>query len=188
MNCPSCKSAETRTSDSRAIGAIVRRCRRCEACQSEWATTERVDEGSLQVATGSYGSLAVATPAQKGEGGSSGTASPLVLIPDQSGPSQTIRKDRGSNEPLPADFVSFWAAYPLRTGKAAALRAWRRHRPPLAKCLETLKWQRDTVEWTTPTKEGRSTVPHPATWINAGRWEDERPAAIVKRRASETSW
>lgn len=160
MKCPSCGSAETRTTDTRAIGMIVRRCRCCEACQAEWATTERIDEGSLQVATRSSPSLPVATGSDPRSGSSPD--------PVRSGPSQQTKKKTERNDP--PGFAEFWAAYPRKDAKAAAKRAWLRTKPPLGKCLATLAWQKRSVDWT---KDGGQFVPLPASWINAGRWEDE---------------
>jgi len=69
-----------------------------------------------------------------------------------------------------ADFDAFWAAYPRKVGKGAALRKWTHVKPPLAKVLEAISWQRATPEWT---KDGGQFVPHPATWLHQRRWEDE---------------
>lgn len=71
------------------------------------------------------------------------------------------------------DFQDFWAAYPRRTGKGAALKAWAHAAPPLAACLATLEWQRRTPQWSS---DGGRFVPHPATWLNRRGWEDEPPA------------
>lgn len=70
------------------------------------------------------------------------------------------------------DFLAFWAAYPSKTAKTAAWAAWQKHRPPLAACLTALAWQRQQPGWT---KDGGKFIPHPATWLNAGRWTDEPP-------------
>lgn len=70
-------------------------------------------------------------------------------------------------------FEEFWAAYPRKVAKKAARSAWKKakvdealHRRILA-AVERAKlssqWQRDNGQF----------IPHPATWLNAGRWEDE---------------
>jgi len=69
-----------------------------------------------------------------------------------------------------ADFLSFWNAYPRRVGKGAAWRAWQRERPDLAQVLGALAWQTRSAEWC---REGGTYVPHPTTYINHRRWEDE---------------
>ena len=71
-----------------------------------------------------------------------------------------------------ADFEIFWEAYPNKAGKKAALKAWLNVKPPLSECLATLKWQKVSQRWT---QNDGEYVPHPSTWINAGRWMDSRP-------------
>ena len=75
------------------------------------------------------------------------------------------------------DFLQFWASYPKKVGKDAALRTWRTKKPPLDKCLATLRWQIISDQWK---KEGGQYIPMPATWINQGRWNDEpiRPVHV----------
>jgi uncharacterized protein YdaU (DUF1376 family) len=68
-------------------------------------------------------------------------------------------------------FAAFWKAYPKRVGKEAALKAWKRAKKPsveiiIAK-LNTLK---ASDQWR---KDGGQFIPHPATWINRGGWDDE---------------
>lgn len=66
-------------------------------------------------------------------------------------------------------FASFWQAYPSKTGKKAALRAWQKakDRPPLPIILAVIEVQKRGRRW----KQGY--VPNPATWLNQGRWSDE---------------
>jgi uncharacterized protein YdaU (DUF1376 family) len=70
------------------------------------------------------------------------------------------------------DFDQFWACYPKKTGKDAALRAWQkaRNKPDLALILEAVRQQRTSMQWL---KDGGQFIPNPATWINQGRWGDE---------------
>jgi hypothetical protein len=68
----------------------------------------------------------------------------------------------------------FWTAYPRKTGKAQAAKAWQKLKPAdrdaaLAALPEHVGfWHRN----------GTATqyIPHPATWINGRRWEDVLPA------------
>jgi hypothetical protein len=69
-------------------------------------------------------------------------------------------------------FDEFWALYPRKTGKAAATTAWRKLHPPQSRVLETISWQIESDEWI---KECGKYIPHPATWLNQGRWDDEPP-------------
>ena len=72
--------------------------------------------------------------------------------------------------PYSADFLRFWAAYPKRVGKADAWRAWQKQAPPLDAVLDALSWQCHQPGWL---KDGGQFIPHPASWLHAGRWEDE---------------
>jgi len=93
-------------------------------------------------------------------------------------------------------FKSFWNAYPRRVGKGAALKAWGKIKEPkktLQEIIVALEWQKKTEQWT---KDGGQFIPHPATYINQCRWEDEQetvgaepfvyvPMEELKRRALE---
>lgn len=67
---------------------------------------------------------------------------------------------------------------PRRVCKLDAIKAWEKGRregwlAPLDVIMTALVWQ--TEEWDrTDTPENKR--PHPATWINGRRWENERPA------------
>lgn len=86
------------------------------------------------------------------------------------------RSSRGDDRVVEG-FPSFWQAYPRKVAKAAALKAWGKLRPDaalqaailhgLAGATRSEQWQRD----------GGAYVPHPATWLNGRRWEDELTAA-----------
>lgn len=174
MNCPKCQTAETRILTTGGSGQIVTRTRRCEvpACLATWVTLESVVHGSV---TGKYIAVNTGTPPVH-TGKHSPPDPPLSLFsgsdPDLA--ASEISGDRGSDGPVPPGFVAFWVKFPKKVGKAAALRAWRRRRPPLAKVLATLAWQAASHAWT---KEGGKFVPNPATWINEGRWDDEPPTS-----------
>lgn len=74
----------------------------------------------------------------------------------------------------PDDFLQFWANYPRKEAKGAAVKAWRTQKPPLDAVVAALRWQRTSADWC---KDGGKFIPHPATYLNARRWEDERPGA-----------
>jgi hypothetical protein len=85
-----------------------------------------------------------------------------------------IANGRGkSGDGLRECFDAFWAAYPKKAGKDAAWKAWQKRRPSrelTATICAALAWQRQQDQWL---RDGGRYVPHPATWINAGRWQDE---------------
>ena len=67
------------------------------------------------------------------------------------------------------DFESFWSAYPRKTAKAEARKAWRQTeaiRPDLQRLLTAIADQCKTDQWQ------RHIIPHPATWLRGERWED----------------
>lgn len=96
----------------------------------------------------------------------------------------------------PSPFDRLWQAYPNKTGKGAARKAFdkARDKAPLATMLAAIELQRGWRRW----QEGF--VPNPATWLNQERWADqpeesanarrERPYddyASAKRRAHEAN-
>jgi hypothetical protein len=83
-------------------------------------------------------------------------------------------------------FVAFWAAYPRRENKPAAVRAFAKLAVDdtlLASMLAAIESQtRSGCLQPGATRDGRSTIPHPASWLNGRRWEDEQPAAASPTR------
>ena len=72
-------------------------------------------------------------------------------------------------------FERFWNAYPKarRQGKVAARKAWAKLSPDMALCrvmADALDRQKRSAEWQ---REGGRYIPHPSTWLNGHRWEDE---------------
>ncbi len=87
----------------------------------------------------------------------------------------------GDKPPAPSGallFDEFWTAYPKKKAKDDALKAFLKRKPDRALLdlmLGAIAWQRTTEDWV---KEGWKFVPYPATWLNDGRWTDEKPAAM----------
>lgn len=74
-----------------------------------------------------------------------------------------------------ARFDAFWTEYPKRVGKGAAVKAWSKVNPDdglFRKILAAVQAQKTWEQWT---KDGGQYIPNPATWLNQGRWDDERP-------------
>jgi len=84
-------------------------------------------------------------------------------------------------KPSAADlrFQRFWSAYPSKVGKGAARKAWDKLKPDDAltdRMLAAIATQQLSDQWT---RDGGRYIPHPATWLNQERWEDEiKPTAI----------
>lgn len=69
------------------------------------------------------------------------------------------------------DFADFWAAWPRRVGKRDAEKAWARLRPQeKAAAIEALPKH---VDYWNASGTERQYIPHPATWLNGARWDDE---------------
>lgn len=70
-------------------------------------------------------------------------------------------------------FDAFWSAYPNKVGKDAARKAFAKRKPDdqlLTEMLQALEVHKRTDGWT---KDGGRYIPHPTTWLNQGRWQDE---------------
>lgn len=79
-----------------------------------------------------------------------------------------------------AGFDEFWTAFPKKKSKIYARKAWDTHRPDLQKVLDALAWQ--CREWA---KDDPKYIPYPASWLNAGRWDDE-PVRYVEPEPAPT--
>lgn len=77
-------------------------------------------------------------------------------------------------------FEAFWEKYPRKTAKANATKAWVKLKPDAelaAKITQSLAKHCLSHEWL---KDNGQFIPHPASWLNGRRWEDEvKPAANV---------
>lgn len=81
--------------------------------------------------------------------------------------------DHSTTSRMDARFGEFWAAYPKKVGKMAARRVWDKLHPTAAlhtAMLSAVAAQVKTDQWR---RDGGQYIPHPATWLNQGRWEDE---------------
>ena len=81
------------------------------------------------------------------------------------------------------EFEVFWNRYPKQIGKKAARKAWEqsKDRPVLVTILESVDRAARSAQWM---KENGQFIPHPATWINQGRWEDRqqaKPLSVMER-------
>jgi hypothetical protein len=80
-------------------------------------------------------------------------------------------------------FERFWSVYPRHIAKQNAKKSFDKLNPDdelLAVMIRAVNEQKKTDQWT---KDNGQFIPHPATWINQKRWEDESvPAkpAVVK--------
>lgn len=69
------------------------------------------------------------------------------------------------------NFLKFWEAYPNKKGKGAALKAYKNIKEPkpmLKEILIALQNSNNSESW-----QDKKYIPHPSTWLNQRRWEDE---------------
>lgn len=85
-----------------------------------------------------------------------------------------------------AAFERFWDAYPRKVKRQDALKSWRRLAPDAA-LVETIVSavgrQKQSQQWV---KDGGEYIPHPTTWLNQRRWEDQPPQAQTP--SGEMDW
>ena len=90
-------------------------------------------------------------------------------------------KAKQSKQEREERFLKFWAAYPKRVAKTAAVKAFEKLKPDdelLDIMLIAIGKQKNSEQWT---KDGGQFIPYPATWINERRWEDDwKPQAGPK--------
>lgn len=68
-------------------------------------------------------------------------------------------------------FESFWKVYPRKVGKEKCRNWFKIHKPKeelVQKMIEAVEEQKKSKQWSDP-----QYIPHPYTWLNQGRWEDE---------------
>ena len=97
-------------------------------------------------------------------------------------------KDKGLKQSLDlfdADFETFWKEYPRKTGKGAAKRAFEKallKGATLESLVSAVRRQKCGSQWT---RDGGQFIPHPATWLNQERWEDEVDGGIGNGNAGQ---
>jgi len=68
-------------------------------------------------------------------------------------------------------FQTFWQLYPRKVAKKLAEKSWKRLSQ--AEQTEVLEALPNHVEYWRLKETDKEYIPHPATWLNQGRWEDE---------------
>lgn len=110
------------------------------------------------------------------------TTSPSSAGADEAPPAS---KPKNKPRTLPPGFDAFWANYPRRVGRIAAEKAY-------AKALTMGATPELLAEMATIYTRASSTsepqfVKHPATWLNAGCWEDEPTRPLSPPSPRETA-
>jgi len=102
--------------------------------------------------------------------------------PNRTQPNRTEPKP-----PLPPKgegFDVFWQAYPKKAGKEVAYKAWVKLSPSptmIETLIAAVAKQKISDQWR---KDGGQFIPHPSTWLNQKRWQDELPTNI----GSDGAW
>lgn len=111
----------------------------------------------------------------------------LLLTNNQTTNIQTTRAPR-EGERLEKSFNEFWSAYPKKTAKAQALKAWQKIKPDdelVQKILSALERHKRSAQWL---KDNGQYIPYPASWLNGKRWEDELQEENNNGQQKETDW
>ena len=83
------------------------------------------------------------------------------------------------------EFDRFWIAYPRKTAKSAAIKAWSKLKPDgdlvekiIGHCMVAFS------------ATDQQFIPHPATYLNGRRWEDEHPESNIGfiKMHTDRSW
>jgi hypothetical protein len=93
---------------------------------------------------------------------------------------KNIKKDYSDS------FLKFWTAYPNKQAKATAQKAWAKiqNEPNiLSIILSAIEAHKRSESWI---KDGGKFIPHPATWLNGRRWEDEIAGVVSKPKKYQT--
>ena len=70
-----------------------------------------------------------------------------------------------------SSFDSFWSEYPRKVSKKTAFKSWVKIQPSsllVKRIMTALEQYKQTKQWQDP-----QYIPHPSTWLNQARWEDE---------------
>jgi len=105
-------------------------------------------------------------------------SSPVVTSRHQSSRLEKKEKNQKKENPRLSvtplfGFDRFWNEYPKKVSKQEAIKAFNKLETDttlLDTILEALRAQKRSSDWT---RDNGQYIPHPATWLNQRRWEDE---------------
>jgi hypothetical protein len=94
------------------------------------------------------------------------------------------RREGKEGKEYSVGFESFWSVYPNKKSKAAASKAFDKAMAvegvTLGLLTSAVNEQKTWDQWR---KDGGAFIPHPATWLNGGRWDDENPDTPPPRKS-----
>lgn len=93
------------------------------------------------------------------------------------------QKGKKPKRVVPGDFLTFWAAYPLKVAREPAERAY----------INALKMvDHDTIikglQWYKMNKDDKISFAHAASWLNARRWEDGQAEEKPVEHIDTSDW
>lgn len=89
--------------------------------------------------------------------------------------------EKGNNN-ISCLFDEFWKSYPRKESKPKARTAFEKIKPDeelLRKMLDSIERWKKTDQWQ---EDGGRYIPHPSTWLNQQRWEDEPMASASQNK------
>jgi hypothetical protein len=98
------------------------------------------------------------------------TETPKVIDENKINPTEKPQGKKSND----SEFETFYSSYPKKVAKPNARKAWDKNKCKLEEVLPALERHKKT--WNDP-----QFIPHPATWLNQRRWEDD---VIVKQESS----
>ena len=134
-----------------------------------WATNQRIEKPSAGRYPPPTSDNAIPVPE---------SPTTPVGLREGSAPGEGEKGRRGevktpSSTGVDAAFEAFWLAYPRKVGKTAARKAWKSAVRVNSATFIAAGLQAQLPKLLTSEERFR---PHPATWLNEGRWEDEAAA------------
>lgn len=130
-------------------------------CFPNWADHQRIQTKKSKFPAPSDGTLKKVTVSH---GESQPESNPIQSESEYKSKSE-------SEENAREDFNKFWSAYPRKAGnKQKAFEAFKKAGVPLETLLAAIEIQKQSSQWT---KDNGQFIPHPTTWLNGKRWEDQ---------------
>jgi len=105
--------------------------------------------------------------------------------PELASPKERLNKVL-KKDTTPQGFNIFWESYPRKVAKQEAIKVFIKINPDqslLDTMLGVIEKSKKSFEWQ---KDNGAFIPHPATWLNGRRWEDE--ITEIKSKTSEDGW
>ena len=96
----------------------------------------------------------------------------------------TFNCNQGRDCPL--SFDNFWDKYPRKVAKMVAQKSWARLKKE-EKIAAIKNLDAHLAYWKAKETE-KEFIPHPATWLNQGRWEDEIEIVDSKPKRPPIPW